>query len=126
MLGDCWILHTRQAGEQSLSDTDIGLISAGGYREAVARHLPGASAVASPSKPIGGSASSADADGEEPPSTRSHQLFLKMQSSDFSALSDASAPGAAARGGSRCGPSAKIPCPQCSRRLRPIRKTNTA
>jgi hypothetical protein len=98
MLEDCWILHTRQAGEQqSLSDTDIGLISAGGYREAVARHLPGASTVASPSKPIiSGSASSADAEGEEPPSTRSHQLFLKMQSSDFSALSDASAPGSAA------------------------------
>jgi hypothetical protein len=96
MLEDCWILHTRQAGEQSLSDTDIGLISAGGYREAVARHLPGASTVSSPSNPISASASSADVEGEPPLSTRSHQLFLKMQSSDFSAISDASAPGSVA------------------------------
>ena len=42
MLNDCWLLHTRQAGEQGVSDTDIGLTSAGGYREAVARHLQGA------------------------------------------------------------------------------------
>jgi hypothetical protein len=94
MLEDCWILHTRHAVEQSLSDTDIGLISAGGYREAVARHLPGATVSSSPSKVP--SASACDGDSNEAASTRSHQLFLKMQSSDFSAISDASAPAAGA------------------------------
>ena len=94
MLNDCWLLHTRQAGEQGVSDTDIGLTSAGGYREAVARHLQGAAVGSSPSKTM--AAPAADGDGEEAPSTRSQQLFLKMQSSDFSAISDASVPASAA------------------------------
>jgi hypothetical protein len=93
MLEDCWLLHTRHAGEQALSDTDIGLVSAGGYREAVARHLPGASAASSAAKAP--SAPTADADGDDGPSTRSHELFLKMQTSDFSAISDTSAPASA-------------------------------
>ena len=63
MLEDCWLLHTRHAGEQALSDTDIGLVSAGGYREAVARHLPGASAASSAAKAP--SAPTADCDGDD-------------------------------------------------------------
>ncbi len=111
MLEDCWILHTRDAGEQSLSDMDIGLISAGGYREAVARLLPGTSSVSSPSKAV--AAPSADGDSEDAPSTRSHQLFLKMQSSDFSAISDASAPGSAAP--------AQVKRPDCKPLWQPLR-----
>ena len=111
MLDDCWLLHTRHAGQHALSDVDIGLISAGGYREAVARHLPGASAgSSSPLKPS--STPAADGDGDDAPSTISHQMFLKMQSSDFSAISDASAPGAAA--------TAPLKRPDCRPRWQPL------